>query len=662
LMVDTLNLPDRLATYERAEIERFLRQNHGHLSNPVTVFGLSNAGLWTTNQASADGNVLADEIRDDRKSVMARRMFGGTRGMPSDALFAEDPPGLTALKALGEIGMAELRSSGRKLLIWVGPGWGVGSGRYFHSILNRQQLFEAIDWFSTLLREARITLYSTSVGEAEWDKSREILYRTYLAGVKSPQDATENQLERKVIAVQSGGRVLDPSDDLTTNISATGLSDRVPEYDLVAQINRCVLEGSTFYTLSFNPAPTERSDEYHDLEVRVGVPGLTARTNTGYYDQPYFYDEPRLAAKRVTVAQLGQVLTASGGSDKELARELLGLELTERLSGAKLSAWMAGLHGKRSRQALLALADASAFLDPPADSPDIAAPDAAGQRRMLAMTAQHLSETYPKLPNFFATQTTIRIEETPEHYDWTGTKKVAYEPLHWVDTSKVTVLYRKGAEIVEASATNGKQPKAETGGLTARGAFGPVLRAVSDAIAIPGDMTWARCEPSPEGPRAVFRYVVPDRVSTFEIGYCCLPDGDGTRMFRKLAGYGGEIAIDAASGAVLRLTLKADLKPDLPMNRADTLVVYGPVNIGGKTYMSPIRSVSISRARTVKVLTAFGQSFRIFGPYRTMVNDVTFDDYHMFRGESRLLTGYEAVGDEKLPGSSSSPVVKSDPQ
>ncbi len=351
---------------------------------------------------------------------------------------------MTALKALGEIGMTELRSPGRKLLIWVGPGWGVGSGRYFHSLLNGQQLFDAINWFSTLLREARITLYSTSVGEAEWDKSREILYRTYLVGVKSPQEGTENQLERKVIAVQSGGRVLDPSDDLTTNISATGLSDRVPESDRGgARWIAVFWRGSTFYTLSFNPAPTERSDEYHDLEVRVGA-GLTARTNTGYYDQPYFYDEPHLAAKRVTVAQLGQVLTASGGSDKELARELSDLELTERLSGAEVSAWMAGLHGKRSRQALLALADASVFLDPPAaDSPDIAVPDAAGQRRILELTAQYLNETYPKLPNFFATQTTTRFEETPEHYDWTGTKKIAYEPLHWVDTTRVTVLYRK---------------------------------------------------------------------------------------------------------------------------------------------------------------------------------------------------------------------------
>ncbi len=160
----------------------FCARTTGISLNPVTVFGLSNAGLWTVSQTSADGNVLADEIRDDRKSVLARRVFASASGMPSDALPAENPPGLTALKALGEIGMTELRSPGRKLLIWVGPGWGVGSGRYFHSLLNGQQLFDAIVWFSTLLREARITLYSTSVGEAEWDKSREILYRTYLAG------------------------------------------------------------------------------------------------------------------------------------------------------------------------------------------------------------------------------------------------------------------------------------------------------------------------------------------------------------------------------------------------------------------------------------------------------------------------------------------------
>ena len=29
------------------------------------------------------------------------------------------------------------------------------------------------------------------------------------------------------------------------------------------------------------------TDEYHTLEVKVDKPGLTARTRTGYYAQPY---------------------------------------------------------------------------------------------------------------------------------------------------------------------------------------------------------------------------------------------------------------------------------------------------------------------------------------------------------------------------------------
>jgi hypothetical protein len=29
-----------------------------------------------------------------------------------------------------------------------------------------------------------------------------------------------------------------------------------------------------------------------------------------------------------------------------------------------------------------------------------------------------------------------------------------------------------------------------------------------------------------------------------------------------------------------------------------------------------------------------------WGPYETLVNDFTFDQYHMFRGESRILPGF----------------------
>ncbi len=37
LLVDTLNLPERLASYERREVERFLQQNGGRLAQTVSL-------------------------------------------------------------------------------------------------------------------------------------------------------------------------------------------------------------------------------------------------------------------------------------------------------------------------------------------------------------------------------------------------------------------------------------------------------------------------------------------------------------------------------------------------------------------------------------------------------------------------------------------------
>ena len=173
-----------------------------------------------------------------------------------------------------------------------------------------QDTFDTIYWFSNLLREARISLFSFTVGQSEAG-SRSDLYMRFLNGVKSAQEASIKNLDRKVLAVQSGGRVLGPGNDL------------------VRQIDDCIQEGRAFYTLSFNPSHADRPAEYHSLQVQIGQPGLTARTNTGYYDQPFYSDQPNLAARRVTVEQLDQVLTAaSDASDADLARQLASLELT----------------------------------------------------------------------------------------------------------------------------------------------------------------------------------------------------------------------------------------------------------------------------------------------------------------------------------------------
>jgi hypothetical protein len=98
--------------------------------------------------------------------------------------------------------------------------------------------------------------------------TREFLYKDFLKGVRSSRQSDTGDLALKVLAVQSGGRVLGPDNDIA------------------GQIDSCIAEANAFYTLSFNPPPADRADEYHDLKVTVSQPGLTARTNSGYYNQP----------------------------------------------------------------------------------------------------------------------------------------------------------------------------------------------------------------------------------------------------------------------------------------------------------------------------------------------------------------------------------------
>ncbi len=629
LVVDTIKMPFDLAAFEREEVERFLRRNGGHLAQPVSIFGLSDTGFWTLAQPSGDGNALAAEIASDRLVFVRRRqLLGNGTGEFVDS-GREDPAGLKALKALGDIATAERRKPGRKLLVWVGPGWGIGSGAVFESLPDydsvqrrereraRQVTFNTIYWFSTLLREARISLYSFSVGQTDPDP-RSLLYLNFLEGVESVQQASLKNLDRRVLAVQSGGRVLGPGNDL------------------VSKIDNCIQEARTFYTLSFDPSHADHPAEYHSLQLQVGLTGLTVRTNTGYYDQPYYSDQPNLAIRRVTIEQLEQVLASARiESDAELARQLSDLVLTERLSYIKLSSWIASLRGKRARQALVALADLSSFLDPPsAEVPADVSPDEGAQMSMISLAVEYLNKTIHQLPDFYATRTTLRYDETPNTFE--ASAPVEYRPLRVAANSKATVLYRNGKEVVDSGGAKGKRGKAENGYLVTYGVFGPLLGAVTDAIA--SGLAWSHWEVGAGGRHAVFRYEIPAERSRYQVGACCLPDGDGNISFEETVGYHGEVAIDPTSGAILRMELVADLKSTTPLVRSDIMIEYGPVEIGGKTYICPVRSVSISRGRSVTLLTEWDESFRTYGPYATMLNDVTFERYHMFRAKSRMLT------------------------
>jgi hypothetical protein len=177
------------------------------------------------------------------------------------------------------------------------------------------------------LREARISLWSVR----EWpDPDTYLAYLDFLAPLKPGDTVKPGHLALPVLAIQSGGSLLETSGG-----------------DVEEAIRKCIEKESVSYTLTFDPPLTDQVDDYHDLKVVVRKPDLISLTNTGYYNQPVYHDHPS-EAKRLTVEQLEQMLEAAHASgDKELARELFGVELTERMSSTKLSSWKARQPGEK---------------------------------------------------------------------------------------------------------------------------------------------------------------------------------------------------------------------------------------------------------------------------------------------------------------------------
>ena len=603
LFVDTFKMSSVQISRVQLGIEQFLRQNSGHSAQPVSIFGISEDGFWTiAHHDLTDGNILASDLSYRSRVILSR---------PSDDM---------ALRALAFIASGQRRKRGRKVLLWIGPGCGEGRTGVFPA--NRtlgQKTFNPIYWFATLFREARLSIDELSVGQAGPCTSE---YQQYLNGVRTVRNANERFLYKKVLAIESGGSAIDE----------TG--------DLVAEMNRCVKRAASFYTLSLDPPVAVQSHEYHSLQVRVDRPGLVARTTTGYYDEPFYSDQPDPSVRRVTVDQLDQLLIgAQGRENDKLAEEVSKLELTERVSFVKLSGWNAKLRNRNVQQALIAVADTSAFLEPPpAEIPSHAAPSDAEQQRMLVLAKAYLEKSIPKLPDFYATRTTLRYEDTPQVNE--DKIQVGHQPLHVAEWSKARVLYRAGNEVVESKGSETDDSSDRF--MSTHGTFGPLLTELRRAVADTG-VKWVRWEGGPEGSRAVFRFVVPAAESSYFEGGCCLPDDEGQDLYRIQAGYHGEIAIDPMNGTVLRLQMQFDVQNYVPIDLDDIVIAYGPVEIGGKTYFCPMRSVSVARARSLITLKEWDQDFMSFGPYRTHINDMQFSNYHVFRSESRMLTGYKPV-------------------
>lgn len=262
MVVDAVNASPQAVAYERGEVKKFLLRSGGKLAQPVSLVVFTDVGTKVQNGSSRDGNALAalyDQYQTGVRSInRSQGYYGATERYD------------LSLKTLTEIAEDARGKRGRKLVLWLSPGWPLLTGPDIElSHKNAQQIFDSIVSFSTLLRQARVTLFAVDpLGMADAGGLRTTYYEEFLKGVASGSRALPADLSLQVLAVQTGGWVANSSNDLTR------------------EVTDCAADADAYYVLSFNAARADQPNEYHALDVKVDKRGAKVRTRGGYYAQP----------------------------------------------------------------------------------------------------------------------------------------------------------------------------------------------------------------------------------------------------------------------------------------------------------------------------------------------------------------------------------------
>lgn len=383
---------------------------------------------------------------------------------------------------------------------------------------------------------------------------------------------------------------------------------------------------------------------------------------------------PAFAMRHLTVSQLDKMLAADVArhrSDGDMMREFGSFDLTERLTDATRNRMSTDFHlGPQTTLALQLKADESALLDPPASElPSAPPPDAAAAKKILGAATSYVTRTLSHLPDFLATRTTYTFNDTAQILkvnEWP-----IHAGLHLIGQTSREITFRDDHEVAAPAAQTLKasapaQPHPFERGLQAYGEFGTLLGLVFVDTA-KGTLAFHHWEKTAGGAVAVFHYRVPKAESHYTVNYCCLFDGirtstrgggrrgggvtntvqsSASTLFHKVPAYHGSLFIDPLNGVVLRITLEAELG-DGPVSRAATVIEYGPVAIGDRKFICPVRSMNLYVGPFEPGPQASelpGTATPALEPTGTLyVNETSFTNYHRLGSEIRILPAAEVA-------------------
>jgi VWFA-related protein len=261
LVVDAVNTGYGDVARERGGMEKFLIAEGGHLAHPTTFAVLTDKGMQLADSFSDDGNMLSTSL--DKTTVSLRTIPRSTGYWGATERLQLSIQGLQSLIA------HEGPKPGRKIILWVSPGWPALSGPEVQ-LDNKQerQIFDRVVDFSTEMRTGQFVLYSIDPLGTSDIGFRTFYWQSFEKGITKPSQAQFGDLALQVLATQSGGLALNSSNDIA------------------AELQQSMADTGAYYQITFEQPRSDQAHAYHHLEVRVSKPGLTARALQGYYSQP----------------------------------------------------------------------------------------------------------------------------------------------------------------------------------------------------------------------------------------------------------------------------------------------------------------------------------------------------------------------------------------
>jgi VWFA-related protein len=261
LVVDAINAPYQSIAYARPQIDKFLQANGGHLAYPTSIVVANETGTQMQPVPSTDGNAVSAVFDKYEVGLRAIRRDAGFYGATDRVQ--------VSLQSLSSLLARERATPGRKIILWISPGWALLSGPRVQLTYNQsRQIFAEIVDLSTQLRQSNTTLYSINpIGAGEGVMAVNY-YQTFLKGIQKPSQAQIGDLGLQVLAVQSGGRSFNSDNDIT------------------GQLQAALADTTAYYELTFTPPPADHPDAFHQIDVKLNDSNLTARTRNGYYALP----------------------------------------------------------------------------------------------------------------------------------------------------------------------------------------------------------------------------------------------------------------------------------------------------------------------------------------------------------------------------------------